>query len=181
MAKTTTNKSDYRDVIRDLDFFYNESAAVLGLRSSFPSFIARLEGLTVLNCETDPMETLDRGKVHKYNAILSILNKLPLKTRRVLDAIYNNEYAFNSWKTDWRRAENDPPPLLIKMFGKKASCALFSTHANTLEELLELLSKKQKRSLTKKDHQLSFIIGEEIDALYKRVHSDYLKARKQNR
>lgn len=154
-------RSQYRKVERELNWFFNHSAAALGFKSSHSAFVSAVYGTSApANQDPDPYTDGILRQVKKYRRIRSLLYRLPNNTRRALEACYNQEYRY--------------PSDLTYLYGHKAGCALFNRQTASLDHLLKLCRKKIQSKLSDKEKQVMFLIGDETKKTWETIHQQYL-------
>lgn len=152
-------------VKQDLQWYYGQAHASLGISSSFGSMVSSAFGFAPssgINYYEDKFIGIvchQHQPIKKLRHIEQILSKLSKKNRRILDACYES-YAY--------------PPQLISVFGIKTGAALFNSHLTELSKLLQLCSKKLSRqTLSSQDSSLFQQIQEEANKLYDQAHDAY--------
>lgn len=151
----------YDKVRRDLEWYYNNSAASFGFKSSHSAFVSALYGTTVQIVNPDTYTDGILRQVKKYRKIRNILYSLPNNIRRILEAIYNHDYRY--------------PQEIVYLYGQKAGAVLFSTHVKDLEELVRLCNRKIKVKLSDKEKVQLFNVGEDAKNAFTKAHEEYIK------
>lgn len=142
---------------RDLDFYFN--IATLGLKSGF------FDSLNIDRTRTIPihpyfgvMATYDepvfnQREVIKYRKVHQKFHALNTQQRRQLSALFDAQYRY--------------PPEILAMFGKKSGLSLFSSQVKTLQELIQVFTKRDK---TKQK-----AIQAEVDKMYQELKEAWSK------
>jgi len=158
--------TSYRQVEKELIFYFNHADAAIGFKSSHASFVAAVYGVSSQsNVNVDPYTDGMLKQVKKIRQIRNTLFSLPLETRRILEACYNLEYHFYY------------PPEVAKIYGFKVGAVLFNTHTSDLDTLRKLCRKKIQSKLSVSEELMMFNIGEETRDIYNNAHQAYLDSR----
>jgi len=158
--------TSYRQVEKELIFYFNHADAAIGFKSSHASFVAAVYGVSSQsNVNVDPYTDGMLKQVKKIRQIRNTFNMLPRPTRRLLEACYNLEYHFHY------------PPELVKIYGLKVGASFFNSYTEDLNDLRKLCRKKIQSKLSAEEEVLMFKVGEEIRDIYNKAHQDYLDCR----
>lgn len=139
---------------RFLKWYYNDSAAVLGLRSNY---------YTILNTAYGSMPFMENEsllgnlkKVHEHRLIHQALSELDRTQFRYLSALYYDEYQIQY-------------PLVIKhVFNEKTGLALCLF--TDLKELLTLCVKHRQKCLEPNEERTLNQLIKSTDELYSKLH-----------
>jgi hypothetical protein len=158
--------SQYRQVEKELIWYFNHADAAIGFKSSHASFVAAVYGVSSQsNVNTDPFTDGMLKQIKKLRQIRNTLYALPVATRRLLEACYNLEYHFYY------------PPDITKIYGFKVGAVFFNSYIGDLEQLRKLCRKKIQSRLTQQEELMMFNIGEETRDNYNKAHQAYLDSR----
>lgn len=156
----------FRQVEKELIFYFNHADAAVGFKSSHASFVAAVYGVSSnTNVNTDPYTDGLLRQVRKIRQIRNTYFSLPSHTQRVLDACYNQEIRFRY------------PPEVVRIYGYKTGAVLFNSHLPVLRDLINLCRKKIQSKLTPEEEVLMFKIGEETRTIWNTAHQKYADAR----
>lgn len=156
---------NFRQVEKELIFYFNHADAAIGFKSSHASFVAAVYGVSSTNQDPDPYTDGMLKQVRKIRQIRNTFFTLPNDTRRALEACYNQELQFRY------------PPELVRIYGYKTGAVFFNSSVQDLNGLIRLCRKKIQSKLTPDEEVLMFKIGEETRKLWEAIHEDYQKAR----
>ena len=156
----------------DMHFHYHEAASACGLKSSMSSIVNSClsSGSHVVNLA--PELQLNFPKIRRSAIIQSTLYRLPLLTRRILAALYDPDYFWNSYKADWRYAAGETP-YLVKAYKEKAGAALFTPYAESYAHLIYLIHQKLTHKLTPAETNLYDLIVNDTHSRYKQANEAY--------
>jgi hypothetical protein len=151
---------DYKTIQKELLWYYNNSAAAIGYKSSFGSFVSALYGVSpAIGLDPDPFTDAMLADVARLRRIESTLSQLPIQSKRALDATYDRQHVY--------------PLEVVSLFGLKAGCALFNSHTDTMEHLVALCKAKLLKKQTSDEKKVSFLIGTETKELYVKIHEEF--------
>lgn len=156
----------FRQVEKEMLFYFNQADAAVGFKSSHASFVAAVYGVSsnTLN-NTDPYTDGLLRQVRKIRQIRNTYYSLSNNTQRILDACYNLEVQYRY------------PPEVVRIYGYKAGAVLFNSHLPILRDLINLCRKKIQSKLTPDEEVLMFKIGEETRNIWNNAHQEYVNAR----
>ena len=80
----------YRQVEKELLWYFNHSDAAIGFKSSHSSFVAAVYGVSSTTINTDPYTDGTLRQIKKIRQIRDTFLSLPLNTRRALEACYKS-------------------------------------------------------------------------------------------
>lgn len=154
--------ANFRQVERDLIFYFNHSSAAIGFKSSHASFVAAVYGVSATIIDTDPYTDGLLRQVKKIRTIRNVFFSLPKESQRVLESIYNLEYHFQY------------PVELVSIYGNKTGAVFFNNRGLELKGLILLCKKKKASKLTADEQVLMFNLGEDARKLFDNVHQEYI-------
>lgn len=158
--------TSFRQVEKELIWYFNHADAAIGFKSSHASFVAAVYGVSSQsNVNIDPYTDGMLKQVKKIRQIRNTLYSLPITHRRILEACYNLECHFHY------------PPEVSKIYGFKIGAVFFNSYIDDLETLRRLCRKKIQSKLSEAEEVLMFNIGEETRTLYQDAHQSYVEAR----
>jgi hypothetical protein len=155
----------YRQVEKDLLFYFNHSSAAIGFKSSHASFVAAVYGVSATVVDTDPYTDGLLRQVRKIRTIRNTFFSLPQETQRVLESIYNLEYHYQY------------PVELVAIYGNKTGAVFFNDRVLELKTLILLCKKKKLSKLSAEEQVLMFNIGEDARKLWDNAHQAYLDSK----
>jgi len=103
---------------KDLDFYFNQSGPVLGLSSTFSSFLRQVEGASTSHGENNAELNINYKAVRKYNRIHDIFLQFTSNERAILRAYFDQEQLYHI--------------TLRALFGDFAGVALFNNELSNL-------------------------------------------------
>ena len=158
--------SSFRQVEKELIWYFNHADAAIGFKSSHASFVAAVYGVSSQsNVNTDPYTDGMLKQVKKIRQIRNTLYQLPIEIRRLLEACYNLEYHFHY------------PMEITKIYGYKVGAVFFNSYVDDIEQLRKLCRKKIQSKLSDSEEILMFNIGEETRNNYNKAHQAYVDSR----
>lgn len=158
-------KNPYRQVERDMLWFFNHADAAMGFKSSHAAFVAAVYGVSSTNVNPDPYTDGMLKQVKKLRHIREVFFSLPQPTRRALEACYNYECQYRY------------PPEIVTLYGHKAGCTLFNSNVTSLDDFVKLCRKKISSKLNQNEEILMFNIGVETRQFWEAIHVQYMLAR----
>lgn len=166
--KVQDMSNKYQQVEHDLLWYFNNSDAAIGFKSSHAAFVAAVYGTSPTNANPDHYTDGILKQIKKLRTIRNTFHSLPLRTRRILEACYHYEVQYKY------------PPEIVTLYGNKAGCTFFNSHITNLESFIKLCRRKITSKLTPTDEIDMFNIGVEVRALWAQVHEEYVEARQKN-
>lgn len=150
-----------------MHWYHSESSAAIGWKSNFSSIVAAIYGVTSNDSNSDPFVNIPDKQRKRLRQMYQIMSRLPPEIKRALDACYNPVY------------QDKYPLALRKVYGSKTGCVLFTSHAKDLTQLLRLTNKKLSSKLSEEEKVLAFKIGDEAAQLWHRIHTEYLRVKRE--
>lgn len=158
--------NSFRQVEKELIWYFNHADAAIGFKSSHSSFVAAVYGVSSQsNVNLDPYTDGMLKQIKKIRQIRNTLYQLPIEVRRLLEACYNLEYHFHY------------PPEITKIYGYKVGAVFFNSYVDDIEQLRKLCRKKIQSKLSDSEEVLMFNIGEETRDNYNKAHQAYVDSR----
>lgn len=172
-------RQKFATVETELTNYYNHSAAAVGFKCGYSSFIAQMYGKEHSLYE-DPMTDGCLAHISRNRKTYQKLNTMSPILHRVLDATYNIEYPWNDLKAKLSGHALTFQPVyfqklapMVAVFGR-LSGALIVSNLLSLVEIQTLCHKKLKKKLSPDEEKTMFLIRVAADKLFETAHQEFI-------
>ena len=185
---TNIQRNHLKEVEKELNFYYNESAKTLGLKgidySQHQSYAVKQDHSLMAAVPEEQFEEEQRANLTNYEMIHTVLTNLSEDQQRVLTAIFDNKF------------KKLYPKLIINLYGKKtgayifAACLTelanfyqipesFSPGQRQLNAVITLAQNTMDKKLSRDEYKFAFIIRDQGTKIYNDHLNLFLSMKKQ--